>query len=137
VLKVKECKDFDESTEIKVRFRSRKIQPGILSPKYRTGRSFSRSWSIFKNVTVYTPAFEGDTYRGIFNKQRKAETTSWIKPGENDVVEEIRNMFCQIDAKITTADKKVEKDAEEMKYPRQENERLERKIKEQDERLKW
>jgi peptidoglycan hydrolase CwlO-like protein len=53
------------------------------------------------------------------------------------VVEEIRNMFCQIDAKITTADKKVEKDAEEMKYPRQENERLERKIKEQDERLKW
>jgi predicted nucleic acid-binding Zn-ribbon protein len=51
-------------------------------------------------------------------------------------VEEIRNMFCQIDAKITTVDKKIEKDAEEMKYLRQENERLERKIKEQDERLK-
>jgi hypothetical protein len=41
-------------------------------------------------------------------------------------MEEIRNMFRQIDEKITTVDRKIDKNTKEMLCLRQENEKLKR-----------
>jgi chromosome segregation ATPase len=60
---------------------------------------------------------------------------SWTKTDNNEEMEEIRNMFRQIDEKVTTVDRKIDKNAKEMVCLRQQNEKLKRNIKEQEERL--
>jgi hypothetical protein len=50
-------------------------------------------------------------------------------------LEEIRNMFRQIDEKITTVDSNIDKNTKEMLCLGQENEKLKRNIREQEERL--
>jgi chromosome segregation ATPase len=60
---------------------------------------------------------------------------SWTKTDNNEEMEEIRNMFRQIDEKVTTVDRKIDKNAKEMVCLRQKNEKLKRNIKEQEERL--
>jgi hypothetical protein len=39
---------------------------------------------------------------------------SWTKTNNNEEMEEIRNMFRQIDEKITTVDRKIDKNAKEI-----------------------
>jgi hypothetical protein len=60
---------------------------------------------------------------------------SWTKTDNNEEMEEIRNMFRQIDEKVTTVDRKIDKNAKEMVCLRQQNEKLKRNIREQEERL--
>jgi hypothetical protein len=60
---------------------------------------------------------------------------SWTKTDNNEEMEEIRNMFRQIDEKVTTVDRKIDKNAKGMVCLRQQNEKLKRNIREQEERL--
>jgi hypothetical protein len=59
----------------------------------------------------------------------------WTKTDNNEEMEDIRNMFRQIGEMITTVDRKIDKNAKEMKCLRLENENLKRNIREQEERL--
>jgi hypothetical protein len=51
---------------------------------------------------------------------------SWTKTDNNEEMEEIRNMFRQIDEKITTVDRKIDKNTKDMLCLRQETEKLKR-----------